>query len=124
MTVYLLITGSLFMLFGVRALFSPVRAVALPNSISADTVDGKSFLRAGSGGVTVAFALAMIAGPFVSGLAQPALWLAVLTLGGLLAGRVVGVVADGVPGITVRIAALGEAVGFGFGCYWLMQTAA
>jgi|MDTC01.3.fsa_nt_gb hypothetical protein len=123
MTAYLLITGAIFLIVGLRALFRPVETVAFPYALGADDVDAKNFLRSGAGGVTIASAGVFIAAAFVESLAFSALLLAVVFMGGLLFGRIVSRVLDGKPGIIPRIAAAGEALGFAFGLYWLWQIA-
>jgi len=122
MDVYLIVNGLLFLLVGLRALFDPLGAVAVPYSLQADHVDARNYLRAGAGGMTVTAGAVMLAAPFVAPLGLPALLLAVVILGGLVAGRLVSLVLDGVPGPTPLLAGLVELVGCGFGVYWLLEA--
>ena len=119
MTAYLLITGFIFLLFGLGALFKPIETIAFPYSLNSDNVDAKNYLRSGAGGVTVACAVVFIAAAFSATLVFSALLLAVVLMGGLLFGRMVSLALDGKPGIVPRIAAGGEALGFALGVYWL-----
>jgi hypothetical protein len=64
MAVYLLVTGLLFLVFGLLALFRPVQTIAFPYSLHAESVDAKNYLRSGAGGVTVACAGVFIAASF------------------------------------------------------------
>ena len=50
MTAYLLVTGSIFLFFGLGALFKPIETIAFPYSLNADSVDAKNYLRSGAGG--------------------------------------------------------------------------
>lgn len=91
----------------------------MPNSLGAEDIDAKNYLRAGAGGVTVACAVVMIAGAFVQSLAFAALVLALTVMGGLVFGRIVSWAIDGRPGMFPMISGVGEALGFVFGLYWL-----
>ena len=121
MTAYLLVTGSIFLFFGLGALFKPIETIAFPYSLNADNVDAKNYLRSGAGGVTIACAAVFIAAAFIPPLVFSALLLAVVLMGGLLFGRMVSLALDGKPGIVPSIAAGGEALGFALGLYWLWR---
>lgn len=109
---------------GVRALLRPVETVALPNSLGAENIDAKNYLRAGAGGVTVACAAVMIAGAFAQFLAYAALVLSIIVMGGLVFGRLVSWGMDGKPGMFPLLSGAGEAMGLVFGLYWLWQFSA
>ena len=100
-----------------RALLRPVETVAIPNSLGADDVNAKNYIRAGSGGVTIACAAVMIAGAFVQLLAYAALVLSITIMGGLVFGRVVSWRLDGKPGMFPIISGVGEALGVVFGVF-------
>lgn len=119
MTGYLLVTGILFLLFGLRALLNPIDAVATPYSLGADNVDAKNYLRSGAGGVTIASAAVMIAGAFMPALALSGVILAVVILGGLVFGRIVSRVLDGSPGVVAWVSGILELIGASVGGYWL-----
>lgn len=122
MGVYLVITGALFLLVGLRALFKPVEAVAVPFALNPEGVDAMQYLRSGTGGVTIACGAVMLTGVFVTSLAFPALLLAVTVLGGLLFGRAVSLLMDGMPGPIPWISAALEALGFLSGLYWVLNS--
>jgi hypothetical protein len=121
MFLYLLITGLIFLLVGVRAILRPVETVAIPNSLGADNVDAKNYLRAGAGGVTIACAAVLIGGAFVQFLEFAALVLSVTIMGGLVFGRFVSWRLDGRPGMFPMISGGGEAIGFVLGVFWLWR---
>jgi hypothetical protein len=119
MTGYLFITGLLFFIVGLRALVKPVAAVATPFELSVGGTDGMNYLRSGTGGVTIACGLLMIAACWVMRLEFPALVLAVTVLGGLLFGRIVSAIVDGSPGPIVWISGFFELMGLVFGGWWI-----
>lgn len=122
MTGYLVVTGILFLIVGLRALIKPIEAVATPYELQGESTDAKHYLRSGAGGVTIACGAVMVAGGFVPGLAFAALVLPVTVLGGLLSGRLVSLVLDGSPGVVAWVSAMFELIGFGLGAYWLWKT--
>lgn len=119
MEAYLLITGGLFALVGLRALLSPIAAVATPFGFAADGADTRHFIRSGTGGATLGLGLAMIAGGLLPAYALAGVVVGVAALGGLLFGRLFSLFADGIPGWPARISALFEALGLASGLYWL-----
>jgi hypothetical protein len=119
MTGYLIVTGIIFLLVGLRALLKPIEAVAIPFELRGDGTDAKHYLRSGAGGVTIACGAVMVAGGFVPDLAFAALVVSVTVLGGLLFGRVVSLVLDGSPGVIAWVSAVFELIGLGFGLLWL-----
>jgi hypothetical protein len=120
MTAYLIVTGGLFLIVGLRALFKPVDAVAVPFSLNPEGVDAMNYLRSGTGGVTIASGAVMLAGALLlPSLAFAGLMIAVTVLGGLLFGRVFSLFADGRPGMIIWISAGFEMLGFLSGMYWL-----
>lgn len=121
MTGYLIVTGILFLIVGLRALFNPIDAIATPYSLSADNVDAKNYLRSGAGGVTIACAVVLIAGGFIAALSLPAVVLSVAVLGGLVFGRLASMVLDGSPGLVAWISGLLELFGALMGAYWLSR---
>jgi hypothetical protein len=120
MTGYLIVTGLFFLVVGLRALLKPVEAVAIPYNLTAETTDGKNYLRAGAGGVTLACAAVMLTGAFVAPLQFAAAVVSVTVLGGLLFGRAVSLALDGSPGAVSWISACFELLGFVSGMLWLI----
>lgn len=118
---YLVVTGILFLIVGLRALLKPIEAVAIPFELRGESTDAKHYLRSGAGGVTIACGAVMVAGVFMPALELAALVVPVTVLGGLLFGRVVSLVLDGSPGVVAWISALFELMGFGFGLFWLWK---
>ncbi|MDP9139396.1 MAG: DUF4345 domain-containing protein [Pseudomonadota bacterium] len=116
---YLLVTGVLFLLVGLRALLKPVEAVAMLYALEANTVDAKNYLRSGAGGVAISSGLTMIIAVFVPQLAFAALVVAIVILGGLVFGRLVSLLLDGNPSIVPWIAGIIELLGLASGTYWL-----
>ncbi|MGH8528871.1 MAG: DUF4345 family protein [Nevskiales bacterium] len=122
MTGYLIVTGILFLIVGLRALLKPIAAVATPYSLNAEGVDARNYLRSGAGGVTIACAAVLIAGGLMPALSFAATVLAVTVLGGLVFGRLVSLALDGNPGPVPWISGVLEALGFAFGAYWLIKS--
>ena len=119
MTFYLMITGVLFLLVGLRALLNPIDAIAVPFGIEAEPVDARNYLRASAGGVTIAAGGVMVASHWFPALEFAAVLMAVTMLGGLLFGRAVSLVMDGKPGLYPWMSAVFELMGFLSGLYWL-----
>ncbi|PTU30084.1 DUF4345 family protein [Stenotrophobium rhamnosiphilum] len=116
---YLVITGALFLIVGLRALFRPVEAIAVPYSLSAKSIDAKNYLRSGAGGVAIAAGAVMVASAFIPSLTLAGVLISMTILGGLVFGRVVSLLLDGNPGITPWISGFFELLGFLSGAYWL-----
>jgi len=121
---YLLVTGALFILVGLRALIGPVGAVARPFGIAADTPDTLHYIRSGSGGVALGCGSAMIAGGILPAYALAGLVVGVAVLGGLVAGRLYSLVVDGRPGRIALMSGGFEAFGLISGLYWMAAPAA
>lgn len=119
MSGYLFINGILFALVGLRCLLKPIEGVAIPYSLVADSIDGRNYLRASAGGVTLLSGALMLGAVWVYKLVLPALILSVVFFAGLVLGRAVSWVADGAPGLVPRVAGLLELLGLGFGAFWL-----
>ena len=116
---YLVVTGLIFLIVGLRALLNPVAAVAIPYSLNANGIDAKNYLRSGAGGVAIAGGGVMIAGAFIPALTLSAAMISVTILGGLVFGRVVSLMLDGNPGIVPWVSGFFELFGFISGAYWL-----
>jgi len=87
------INGAIFLAVGLRALLKPLETVAEPFALSVNDVDGMSYLRSGTGGVSVT--------------------------SGLLAGRVYSAVVDGSPRLVQPFSGFCEFLGLVFGVGWL-----
>lgn len=116
---YLVITGLIFLIVGLRALLQPVEAVAIPYSLTGNNVDAKNYLRSAAGGVAIAAGALMVASAFIPSLTLSGAIVAVVILGGLVFGRLVSLVLDGNPGIVPWISGMFELLGLLSGAYWL-----
>jgi len=116
---YLVITGLIFAIVGIRALLKPVEAVAIPYSLTGINVDAKNYLRSGAGGVAIAAGILMLTGAFVPTLTLSGAMVAVVILGGLVAGRLFSLLVDGNPGIVPWISGMFELLGLLSGLYWI-----
>lgn len=116
---YLVITGLIFAIVGIRALLKPVEAVAIPYSLTGNNVDAKNYLRSGAGGVAIAAGILMLTGAFVPTLTLSGAMVAVVILGGLVAGRLFSLLVDGNPGIVPWISGMFELLGLLSGLYWI-----
>ncbi|GEM_PF-6932687 len=116
---YLVMTGLIFLIVGIRALLKPIEAVAIPYSMGASSVDARNYLRSAAGGVAIAAAGVMVAGAFIPALTLAAVLVPVTILGGLVFGRLFSVMADGNPGVIPWISGAFELLGLLGGAYWL-----
>ena len=94
--VYLGLTGALFLIFGLIGLIQPILMLA---GFGVEVAGPHALIesRAMYGGVFIAAGALMLAALFKASLVTPALWFAVIYLGGLIAGRLVSVAVDGAP---------------------------
>lgn len=116
---YLVITGLIFLIVGIRALLKPVEAVAIPYSLTGNNVDARNYLRSGAGGVAIAAGALMMASAFIPTLTLSGAMVSVVILGGLVFGRLVSLALDGNPGITPWVSGAFELLGLLSGAYWL-----
>ena len=116
---YLVITGLIFVIVGLRGLLQPEAAIAIPYSLDASSVDARNYLRSGAGGVAIAAGGVIVAGAFVPALMLSAAIIAVTILGGLVFGRVVSLSLDGTPGVVPWVSGFFELLGLISGAYWL-----
>ncbi|PWR22575.1 DUF4345 family protein [Zavarzinia aquatilis] len=121
---YLLVTGALFILIGLRALIGPIGAVVRPFGLEADTPDALHYIRSGSGGVAIGCGIAMIVGGVLPAYALAGLVVGIAVLGGLVVGRLFSLIVDGRPGRIALISGGFEAFGLISGLYWLAAPAA
>jgi hypothetical protein len=119
MRVFLVITGVIFVMVGLRALVDPISAVAEPFALTLNGPDAFNYLRGGAGGMTLLAGLVMVAVWRYDWLALPALILVNVILGGLLFGRFVSLLVDGMPTRNVWISAGFEMFGFVQAAAWL-----
>lgn len=112
---FLVITGIIFVLVGLRALFKPVAAVAAPFGLQVEGTDGLNHLRSSSGGVTIVAGAVAIATVFSAALMLPALILMNVLLGGLFLGRLYSLIVDGKPGPLIWLS-------WGFEVFGLVQA--
>ena len=112
---FLVITGTILVLVGLRALLKPVDAVAVPFGLQVDGVDGLNHLRSSSGGVTIVAGFVAIGTLFSAALELPALILMNVLLCGLFLGRLFSLVVDGKPGLFIWLS-------WGFEVFGLVQA--
>lgn len=94
--VFLWSCGAAFVLIGANTFVDPLRAMA-PLELNVNTVSALNELRATYGGMQVGIGLFLMAGARWAALTRPVLLAQALMLGGLAAGRLVGVALDGLP---------------------------
>ena len=116
---YLGITGVVWLSIGLRALVQPEANVAIPNGLQILDVDGRNYLRSGTGGVTIAGSLLFFAAIAYPKLAFPAVVMAVVVLGGLVFGRLYSLIVDGSPGMVPWVSGVFELIGLLFSLFWL-----
>ncbi|HZP10924.1 MAG TPA: DUF4345 domain-containing protein [Nevskiaceae bacterium] len=117
---FLGINGIAFLIVGLRAVFTPIESVAEPLGLEVRSVDGRNYLRSGTGGVSTAGGIVLVAAMFIPKLQLPAVILVVTMLGGLVAGRIYSLVVDGAPGAIPWVSGFFELLGFVFGVLWLI----
>lgn len=118
---FLFVTGILFLLMGMACIIDPVAALTPRFGIHLDGINALSQVRGSSGCVTAAMGVFMVYAAMQPRLHAPALWLVVVVLGGLQAGRVVSLVSDGVPDISLWFSMAIEWLGLLQGVYFLRE---
>ena len=119
LNLFLGINGSIFLIVGLRGLLSPIDTVAVPFGLQVSGIDGKNYLRSGTGGVSAAGGILLLAAIWIPKLHLAAVVLVVTMLGGLVAGRLYSRVVDGSPGMIPWISGFFELLGLAFGVGWL-----
>ncbi len=94
--VFLWSCGVAFVLIGANTFLDPLRAMA-PLELNVNTVSALNELRATYGGMQIGIGLFLMAGARWAVLTRPVLLAQALMLGGLAAGRLVGMALDGLP---------------------------
>ncbi len=113
--ILLIVAGLIFAAVGAISLTSPQFAVD-PLGIQLTTVNSLNEIRANYGGMHLLLGLFLVAGAFRIALQKPALFLLTFFTGGLVLGRVVSLVVDGVPGNTLWAFLILETLG----CLWAL----
>lgn len=121
---YLFISGLLFGLVGIYSLIDPNAALGPTVGLRIETINSFSQERGTAGGVTTAIGIFLIASAHYRQLVVPALWMAVVVLGGLEAGRLTSLIVDGRPGGIMWFYMAVEILGLLQGIYWLRQQLA
>lgn len=114
------INGMIFLIVGLRGLLKPLETIAEPFGLQVTDVDGKNYLRSGTGGVSIAGGILLLLAIWTPALHLAAVVLVVTMLGGLVTGRIYSCVVDGLPGITPWISGFFELLGLIFGVGWLI----
>jgi hypothetical protein len=117
---FLGINGVIFLIVGLRGLLQPIESVAIPFGLEVTDVDGRNYLRSGTGGVSTAGGVLLLLAVWTPALHFPAVTLVVTMLLGLVAGRLYSLAVDGSPGMTPWISGFFELVGLLFGLGWLV----
>lgn len=97
---FLLLTGIVFAAIGIYALIDPAQTLALVG-LQVIEVSSRNEMRAMYGGLNLAIGLYLCAAFRNAGLRSAALTFVALITGGLVFGRVVSLVVDGLPGTTI-----------------------
>ncbi len=121
MLAFLFITGLIFTGVGVYALIDPVTALAAPVGLQLEGISAYNQLRASAGAVPLVAGLFMMSSVRKETRVVPALWLVTLILGGLILGRILSLLIDGMPGSTNFVMLGAESFGFVQALYWLRQ---
>ena len=118
MTAFLFITGLIFSAVGLYGLLDPAAAVA-GIGLQLETVGSINQMRASAGAIPLLAGLFMCASVFRLHWQLPALWLVNIILGGLILGRLISMLVDGMPGST-NLWMLGfEGFGFVQALFWV-----
>lgn len=117
---FLGINGIAFLTVGLRAVFTPIESVAEPLGLEVRGVDGRNYLRSGTGGVSTAGAIVLLLAIWIPKLQLPAVVMCVTMLGGLVAGRIYSLIVDGAPGAIPWVSGFFELLGLVFGVLWLI----
>lgn len=118
MTAFLFITGLIFSAVGLYGLINPLAAVA-PVGLQLESVSSINQMRASAGAIPLLAGLFMCASVFRLHWQTAALWLVSIILGGLIFGRLISMLVDGMPG-TANLWFLGlESFGFVQAVFWL-----
>jgi hypothetical protein len=118
---YLFISGLIFGLVGMYSLIDPNAALGPTVGLHIETVNSFSQERGTAGGVTAAIGIFLIASAHYRQLVLSALWMVVVVLGGLEAGRLTSLILDGRPGGIIWFYMAVEVLGLLQGLYWLRQ---
>ena len=115
---FLIVTGIIIVLVGLRPFFDPDAASAALG-ITLGGVNARSQTRAGMGGVTLVSGTLAIAGAWMPALALPALVLIAVLTGGLTLGRLFSLVIDGRPTTLIWVSMVFEVLGLVQAIYWI-----
>ena len=94
--VFLALSALAFLLIGLNTFHDPVAAMAGIDLVPA-SASALNEVRANYGSLQIAFGALLLAGALSASFLRPALWIYFAICGGLVAGRIVGLVVDGVP---------------------------
>lgn len=118
MIIFLFITGLIFTGVGLYGLLDPLAAAA-PVGLQLESISSINQMRASAGAIPLLAGLFMMASAFRMHWCTAALWLVSIILGGLILGRLLSMVLDGMPG-TANLWFLGfETFGFVQAVFWL-----
>ncbi|WP_158595820.1 DUF4345 family protein [Oleomonas cavernae] len=115
---FLIITGIIIVLVGLRPIFSPV-AASLPFGIELNSVNARNQTRASAGGVAVAAGILVTAAAAVPVLILPALVLVAVLTAGLTLGRLISFVTDGRPTTLIWVSFGAELLGLAQSIFWI-----
>ena len=99
--IFLVLSGIGFMLIGVNTFRDPVAAMA-GVELGVQSINALNEVRANYGGMQIGIGILLFSAGLLSWLSRPALLALSLITGGLVVGRIVSMVLDGMPNTTVQ----------------------
>ena len=98
---FLLLSGIGFMLIGVNTFRDPVAAMA-GVELGVPSISALNEIRASYGGLQIGIGLLLVSAALMTWLTRPALLALSLVTGGLVVGRLMSIMIDGMPNSTVQ----------------------
>ena len=98
---FLLLSGLVFILIGVNTFRDPVAAMA-GVELGVQSINALNEVRANYGGMQMGIGLLLVSAALMTWLTRPALLALSLVTGGLVVGRLMSIMIDGMPNSTVQ----------------------
>ena len=98
---FLLLSGLVFILIGVNTFRDPVAAMA-GVELGVQSINALNEVRANYGGMQMGIGLLLVSAALMTWLTRPALLALSLVTGGLVVGRLMSIMIDGIPNSTVQ----------------------
>ena len=99
---FLLLSGIGFMLIGINTFRDPVAAMA-GVELGVQSLNALNEVRANYGGMQIGIGILLFSAGWFSWLSRPALLALSLITGGLVVGRFVSIILDGMPNTTIQV---------------------